>query len=133
MALPMPLGTALSQPLLPATPSDLVQPHLSSLQSNNNSSNFLPNSNSLRSLISANTGNHERSFTNPTSTHGSIQSMIQGFTTSGPLPNPQSPTSHLNINSSTSNSHLSAGVVGGGNPNSLAVVGSRSSNHLTGT
>ena len=124
--MPLPLGTALSQPLLPATailPSQLVQSHqLSKLSSSNPTHNF-------RNIT---VGNQERgsSFTQqqPTST-GNFQSMM-GLAP-GPLP-PPSTSNHLNISTNNiSNNHFSA-VGSGGNLNSLVVGGRSSANHPAG-
>ena len=118
MAMPMPLGTALSKPLLPAPPSELAQPHLSSF----NTGNHIPssNTNNFRNMMSANL--QERSLN---TTNNSIQSMM-GLP-AGPLQNPPVTTNHPNI---STNTHLNS--EGGGSLNSLAVGGRNSNNHMTG-
>ena len=118
--MPLPLGTALSQPLLPATAaSQLVQPQLSSLSTSN------PIQNSFRHTVGGIPERTALSCTQPTST-SNIQS-IMGLTP-GPL-QPPSTSNHLNISTNNS-SHFSA--IGGGNLNSLAVGGRSSANHPAG-
>ena len=129
MAIPLPLGTASSRPLLPATSSssssELSHSQLSSL-SNAPGGNFLPNSsaNVFRNLMASNSTIQERS-SNTTNTISSMQSMM-GLAP-GQLQNPASTTNHLNLSTNTNN-HLSLG----GNPNSLSVGGRSSTNHMTG-
>ena len=124
MALPLPLGTALSQPLLPATSSssssELAHSQTSSFSTG---SNLLPNSsaNVYRNLMVSNSTNQERSST----TTNTMQSII-GLAP-GQLQNPTSTTNHHNLSTNTNNP-LSVG----GNPNSLVVGGRSSTNHMAG-
>ena len=133
MAIPLPLGSALSKPLPPSThPSELALPHLSSqpVTTTATSGTILPNSsaNSFRGLIGSN--NHERSTHGNTSTTSSNMNSIHSMM--GLSNHPASTTvnnHHSNISTTNSGNHL---IVGGGNPNSLAVGGRSSGNHMAG-
>ena len=125
MALPLPFGTALRQPLLPITTSSSSSERAhSQMSSFATGSNLLPNS-------SANVFRNLNCFSNSTNqerlpTIGSMQSII-GLAP-GQLQNPSSTTNHHNLSTNTNN-HLSSV---GGNPNSLVVGGRSSTNHMTG-
>ena len=140
MAIPLPLGSALSKPLQPSTHhSDLALPHLSSMPVTTTATGntFLPNSsaNNFRSLMGGSNSSssiHERSShgnTNTTNTSiNNIHSMM-GLTSNHPASTTVN-NHHSNISTTNSGNHL---IVGGGNPNSLAVGGRSSGNHMAGS
>ena len=139
MAIPLPLGSALSKPLQPSTHhSDLALPHLSSMPVTTTATGntFLPNSsaNNFRSLMggsNSSSSSHDRSShgnTNTTNTSINNIHSIMGLTSNHPASTTVN-NHHSNISTTNSGNHL---IVGGGNPNSLAVGGRSTGNHMAG-
>ena len=122
--MPLPLGTALSHPLTPATAAhQLVQQ-----QSHHPSAgNTIQNTASNFRYIDTAASSQESALSCTTTTPGNIQSML-GITPGYNSQQQQPSANHLNIVNSSTNNNFS----GGGNINSLAVGGRSSANHPAG-